>query len=232
VSSGKSTHYGKNSCAGPCNDVPDLRLECESSSWEVAHGFTSSHGTDYFSEERERILAGIETEVACLTAGLEQLFAILRARQGKPDNDTLWPLASEDDPIYKEGWTVFVPQGFREPSKPRGSKAKSQPSARPSSATYLFDVPEGDYRSRRAERLICRWFVDNPVGSTSCRLSLLGAPNARTFGLYFELHHLEFPESLLFAELPREVANDPSQLFEVLQALFVRNGAEDDGTIC
>ena len=62
-----------------------------------------------------------------------------------------------------------------------------------------------------------------------CRLSLLGAPNARTFGLYFELHHLEFPESLLFAELPREVANDPSQLFEVLQALFARNGAEDDG---
>jgi hypothetical protein len=131
--------------------------------------------------------------------------------------------------VIAEAYTLDRLCPPREPSKPRGSKAKSQPSARPSSATYLFDVPEGDYRPRRAERLICRWFVDNPVGSTSCRLSLLGAPNARTFGLYFELHHLEFPESLLFAELPREVANDPSQLFEVLQALFARNGAEDDG---
>ena len=95
-------------------------------------------------------------------------------------------------------------------------------------AQYLFDVLEEDHRPRRASRLICRWFIDNPMGSTSCRLSLLGAA-ARTFGLHFEVHHLEFPESLLFAELPRTVATDPAQLFEVLQALFARNGAEDQG---
>jgi hypothetical protein len=71
--------------------------------------------------------------------------------------------------------------------------------------------------------------VDNPVGSTTCYLSLLGAPKARTFGLHFEVLHSEFPESLLFAELPRAVATDPAQLFQGLQALFARNGAEDHG---
>ena len=71
--------------------------------------------------------------------------------------------------------------------------------------------------------------MDNPAASTSCRLSLLGAPAARTFGLHFEVHQLEFPESLLFADLPRTVATDPVQLFEVLRALFARNGADDHG---
>jgi hypothetical protein len=137
------------------------------------------------------------------------------------------PSAAPDDPIYKEGWTVFVPQGFRQPlPKPQ---SVSKPRARREAASYLFDVPEDHYRPRRASRLICRWFVDNPVGSTSCRLWLLGAPSSRTFGLHFEIHHQEFPESLLFAELPRTVATDPLQLFEVLQTLFARNGAEDSG---
>jgi len=146
--------------------VERQRLECESSSWEIAHWFTSSHGTDYFSEERERILAGIETEVACLTAGLEQLFdpsgatgqagqrhAVAFSQRGRPD---------------LQGRLDRLCSGSR---RSLGSKAKSHGSARPSSATYLFDVPEGDFRPRKAERCICRWFVDQPVGSTSCRLS-------------------------------------------------------------
>jgi hypothetical protein len=124
---------------------------------------------------------------------------------------------------------VFAPHGFRKPSKQRGRKPKSQPSANASGESYLFDVPEEGYRPRRVSRLICRWYVDNPMGSTSCGLSLLGAPAARTFGLHFEIRHSKFPESLLFAELPRAVANDRAQLFEVLQALFARNGAEDHG---
>jgi hypothetical protein len=157
------------------------RLSCDSSSWEVPHWFTSSHGTDYFSPKRDRILAGIKTEVTWLTEGLERLFANLRERR------------------------------------------------RNSGEEHLFHRPETHYRARREERLICGWFVDNPVGSTTCYLSLLGAPKARTFGLHFEVRHPEFPESLLFAELPRAVANDPAQLFRVLQALFARNGAEDHG---
>jgi hypothetical protein len=161
--------------------VERRRLECDSSSWEVGHWFTSSHGTDYFSLKRERIFAGLKEEVAWLAAGLERLFAIARERR----------------------WV----QGEQ----------------------HLFNRPETPYRVRREGRLICRWFVDNPVGSTTCYLSLLGVANARTFGLYFEVHHSEFPESLLFAELPREVATDPAQLFQVLQALFARNGAEDHG---
>jgi hypothetical protein len=96
-------------------------------------------------------------------------------------------------------------------------------------ARYLLDVPETDYRSRRAGRLICGWFIENPAGSTRCLLSLLGSPAAHTFALHFEIRHAEFPESLLFAELPRTVANDHGQLFEVLRALFHRNGAEDQG---
>jgi len=162
------------------------RLECESSSWEVGHWFTSSHGTDYFSLERERIRTAVNEGIVWLTAGLERLFSILRARH--PEVIARW-----------------------------------------AGARHLFDVPEDHYRPKRAERRICRWYVDNPVASTSCRLSLLGAPAARTFGLYFEVHHLGNPESLLFAELPRTVANDPLQLFEVLQTLFARNGAEDHG---
>ena len=64
--------------------VERQRLECESSSWAVGHWFTSSHGTDYFSLQREQILAGIKEEVAWLTAGLEQVFAIVRARRDQP----------------------------------------------------------------------------------------------------------------------------------------------------
>jgi hypothetical protein len=96
-------------------------LECESSSWEVGHWFTSSHGTDYFSPERDRILAAVKEGVVWLTTGLEKLFAILRARQSKP---TSIPVASPDDPIYQEGWTVFIPQGFRKPAtQPKTRKA-------------------------------------------------------------------------------------------------------------
>jgi hypothetical protein len=39
--------------------------------------------------------------------------------QKKPvlDNDTLWPLASEHDPIYKESWTISTLHGPTAPSK-------------------------------------------------------------------------------------------------------------------
>ena len=108
------------------------RLECDCSSWEVAHWFTSSHGTDYFSQERERIVAGIKTQVAWLAEGLERLFTILRGRQNRP---TAFRSAAPDDPIYQEGWTVFTPQGFRTPSDLPGAKTsrKRSPAAdRPS----------------------------------------------------------------------------------------------------
>ncbi len=101
--------------------VERQRLECESSSWEVEHWFTSSHGTDYFSLQRERILAGIKEEVAWLTAGFEQLFAVVRARRDKPFKIRF---AADDDPIYKEGWTVFTPS-----TRPHPTFAVERPSA-------------------------------------------------------------------------------------------------------
>ena len=38
-----------------------------------------------------------------------------------PDKPFKIRSASDDDPIYKEGWTVYTPQGFREPSKTPGA---------------------------------------------------------------------------------------------------------------
>ena len=40
--------------------------------------------------------------------------ADLRTRQTKPIRFRSFPA---DHPIYKEGWTVFTPQGFRKPSE-------------------------------------------------------------------------------------------------------------------
>ena len=57
------------------------RIECESSSWEASTAWTtSSFGNDYFSAERDVVLAGIKEEVALLAVGLGRLFVIARER--------------------------------------------------------------------------------------------------------------------------------------------------------
>ena len=84
-------------------------LSCDSSSWEVPSWGFSSFGNDYFSQERDRNLAAIKAEVAGLAVGLEQLFTILRARHKQPEKPPIpFPSASADNPIYKEGGTVFT----------------------------------------------------------------------------------------------------------------------------
>ena len=57
------------------------RVEGESSSWETATAWpTSSFGNDYFSAERDVVLAGIKEDVALFAVGLERLFVIARER--------------------------------------------------------------------------------------------------------------------------------------------------------
>jgi hypothetical protein len=130
------TNYGELGWKPELEDEPSLflwmlerqGLSCDSSSWEVPSWFFSSFGNDYFSQERDRIYAAIREEVAWLAAGLEQLFTILRARHKQPEKPTGFRSLPADDPIYKEGWTVFTPHGWRDGSKKPGTSTLRKPS--------------------------------------------------------------------------------------------------------
>jgi hypothetical protein len=60
------------------------------------------------------------------------------------------------------------------------------------------------------------------MGNSRCTLSLASNPNSRRVAIHWELQHSEFPESAIFAMVPRAVA-DQQRLFEVLYAMFQRN---------
>ena len=61
------------------------------------------------------------------------------------------------------------------------------------------------------------------MGNSYCTLSLASNPNSRRVAVHWELRHSEFPESAIFAMVPRAVAEDQQRLFEVLYVMFQRN---------
>jgi hypothetical protein len=152
------------------------------------------------------------------------------------------PLLPEDHPYYTGSRTRIT---LGRPSEQRQTAQEAVPAAPAEDvepdpppfdenawrslpgASLLDDYPT-KIRVPKNRRVICSWFIENPVGSTFCELALI-ARKGGFVSIYFRVEHDEFPESLTFADLPRETADDPDALVEVLRALFARNGAEEYG---
>jgi hypothetical protein len=90
-------------------------------------------------------------------------------------------------------------------------------------ARYVLEYAATRFRPREDWETICTWVVENPMGSSHCTLSLASNPRSRRVAIHSELQHCEFPESAIFAMVPRAVAEDQERLFEVLYAMFQRN---------
>jgi hypothetical protein len=173
------TNYGELGWKPELEDEPSLflwmlerqGLECDSSSWEVSQYFTSSFGNDYFSQERDRIFAAIKEEVAWLTAGLERLFTILRARHEQPKKPLRLRSLPADTRSTKKVGPCSRPTGSghqprsQRPERQRSREEGDEPLTPNGTATdYVADVVQwmepvfvGDHPSLPSMRSHAHW---------------------------------------------------------------------------
>jgi hypothetical protein len=77
--------------------------------------------------EEERLNADPNSKRNRVAAVAEQLRESATGVEKMPEKPMKWRSADADDPIYKEGWTVFTPLGWRDGSKTPGtSKPRRQ----------------------------------------------------------------------------------------------------------